>query len=298
MVADTLALAKKGLPRSHRPLRIVSVDDEDWRLEIVEIVVSAYFKGVTVQSFRDAEEAWQELLRTAPDLLIADDIMGNLNGRDIVRRLADRKAAYPIIVIQGWPEGDQWVLDCVKRGEDVTLLRAPYDAESLLRAVESGLKISRDTTGPVGVVPHPRRTRPLRIVILDDEPFACDALRMVLQFDLPNAEILTFTNVAAALEELEREDPDLFTTDFEHPGTKGDELLQILAERKAKYPVFVISSYGESLASNDFLKRFLDQGLNVSLVSKPFSVEELRSLLLKHIRPSDNPERQIWKGAP
>lgn len=152
MVADTLALAKEGPPRSQRSLRIVSVDDEPMRLEFVEVIVSGYFKGVTVQSFRDAEDSWQVLSRTDPDLLITDDLMGKLTGEDIVRRLADRKVAYPIIVINGYgPERDQWVLDCAKRGVNVTMLRAPFSVESLARAVESGLKISRDAAGPVQV---------------------------------------------------------------------------------------------------------------------------------------------------
>jgi TPR repeat protein len=155
MVADTLALAKERPPRTQRPLRIVSVDDEDVRLELMEIAISRYFKGATVQSFRDAEEAWQELSQTDPDLLITDDIMGKLNGDEIVQRLADRKVAYPIIVIQGYPERDQWVLDCVKRGEHVTLLRAPFHLETFLRAIESGLKISRDTARPVEGAVHP-----------------------------------------------------------------------------------------------------------------------------------------------
>jgi DNA-binding NtrC family response regulator len=249
-----------------------------------------------VQSFRDAEEAWQELSRIDPDLLITDDIMGELNGDEIVRRLADRKVAYPIIVIQGYPKGDQWVLDCMKRGENVTLLRAPYSCESLVRAVESGLRISRDTPGRVEITTEPLKTSPPRIVVLDDEPLTCDALRMVLHLELPYAEILTFTSVEAALGELQREDPDLFTTDYEHSGMRGDELLQLLAARKAKYPVFLISSYGESLASNDFLERFLYQGLNVSLLSKPFLVEQLRALLSKHLDPRNGPK--FRKGAP
>lgn len=116
MVADTLALVKKGPPRSQRPLRIISVDDEEYRLELVEITISRYFKGVTVQSFQDAEEAWQELSRIDPDLLITDDIMGKLTGHEIVRRLADRKVAYPIIVHSGLdrPETEQWVSDTLE----------------------------------------------------------------------------------------------------------------------------------------------------------------------------------------
>jgi two-component system response regulator (stage 0 sporulation protein F) len=161
MVADTLALVKKEPPRSQRPLRIVSVDDEDCRLKIVEIIISRNFNGVTVQSFRDAEEAWQELLRTDPDLLITDDIMPGLTGEDIVRRLEDRKVAYPIIVINAFgPQRDQWVNDCAKRGLDVTLLPAPYGVETLVRAVESGLRISRDTKAPVEIAPRTEKRTP------------------------------------------------------------------------------------------------------------------------------------------
>ena len=133
-----------------RPLRIVSVDDDEYRLEMVETnMIPRCFKGATVQSFLDAEEAWQELSRTDPDLLITDDdkIMGKLNGDEIVRRLADREVTYPIVVISALvgPETEQWVSDCVQRGVDVTLLRAPFDGESLARALESGLSISRDS---------------------------------------------------------------------------------------------------------------------------------------------------------
>ncbi len=177
MVADTLALAKKDPPSKSRPLRIVSVDDEAWRLENVELAVSVYFKNVAVQSFQDAEEAWQELSRTDPDLLITDDLMGKLTGEEIVRRLANRKVAYPIVVINGYgPERDEWVLDWVKRGVDVTLLCSPYDLESLARAVESGLRISRDTTGAVEMAGHRAPAPGEDAEALYQEAYAYDAL--------------------------------------------------------------------------------------------------------------------------
>ena len=439
MVADTLALVRREPPHINRPLRIVMVDDDEYRFHMVEMAISLYFKGVTVQSFLDAEEALQELSQTDPDLLITDDIMPKLQGEDIVRRLADRKVAYPIIVYSGWdgPETEQWVSEYAGSGLNVALVQilAPSHPENLLRALESALRIPRDSATPDETKPiknqtktlkprgkllivddedgvrqcmrvifedeydlflagdgptaielakqndidvavtdlrmagmsgievleqlkslkpdieviimtgyetadtrrqalrlgacdyintpfdcstmraaiskamqHRRleseiaaarkqsssnmervadltlQTRPLRIVILDDEPFVCDAIRVMLHFDLPNAEILTFTNAEAALEELEREDPDLFTTDFEHPGTRGDELLQILAKRKVKYPVFVISAY----APEDVLL-YAGPDLNVTLLRKPVTMEQLRALLLKHLGPARTP---------
>jgi len=128
------------------------------------------------------------------------------------------------------------------------------------------------------------RTRPLRIVTMDDEPFMGEAMKMMLRFDLPNAEILNFTDAEAALEELEREAPDLFTTDWHHPGMlNGDGLLRILASWVVKYPIFVISASAESLEASGMVKEYADRGLNVTLLSKPFLLHDLRRLMSAHL---------------
>ena len=157
MVADTLSLAKKA-----PLLKVVVVDDEEWRLEMVEMNIRFYFDGITVQTFQASNEGWQELLPKDPDLLITDDIMGKFNGEDIVRRLADRRVAYPIIVISGWdgPETEQWVSEYSGGALNVTLVQilAPSFPENLVRALESGLKISRKTIGkPVEIATHHER---------------------------------------------------------------------------------------------------------------------------------------------
>jgi DNA-binding NtrC family response regulator len=134
----------------------------------------------------------------------------------------------------------------------------------------------------------PHRNRPLRIVMLDDEPCVLDALKIMMQFVFNDTKILTCTDGKEALQELAQEAPDLFTTDWAHPTFPGEALLRVLAEKKVKYPIFVISARAEYIEANDLLGGYLDQGLNVSLLSKPFTLEQLRSLLLKHLDPSDN----------
>jgi TPR repeat protein/response regulator RpfG family c-di-GMP phosphodiesterase len=129
-----------------------------------------------------------------------------------------------------------------------------------------------------------RSPRSLRIVMLDDEPLVLDALKMMLEFDHPSSFVLTFTNAESALQELEWEEPDLFTTDWNHPGKLcGDSLLRVLAGRGVKYPIFVITAYAECIAEKDGLKGLLDQGLNVTLLSKPFLMEDLRRLIAEHV---------------
>jgi TPR repeat protein len=135
-----------------------------------------------------------------------------------------------------------------------------------------------------------RCPRPLRIVMLDDEFLVLDALKMMLGFDLPNSFSLTFADAESALQELEWKDPDLFTTDWCHAGRlNGDGLLRILADRQVEYPVFVISAFAGTIEEG-LLKQLVDQGLNVTLLSKPFLMDDLRRLLSRHLG-LDYPER-------
>ena len=144
---------------------------------------------------------------------------------------------------------------------------------------------------------QPCKVRPLRIVMLDDEPLLLDATKMLLHHDYNDARILTFTNAEEALQELTREDPDLLTTDWNHLGRlHGDGLLQLLAARKVKYPIFVISAAIEAIRATDFLREYKDQGLNITFLPKPFTMEQLSPLLLKHLDPGDG--LTLRKGAP
>jgi TPR repeat protein len=160
MIADTLALVNKESFHNAKPLRIVLIDDEEWRLELWQEVISRFFHNVTAQSFQNPEKGWDHLSRTNPDLLITDDIMdypmgfrgdtaNRFNGEDIVRRLAERKVTYSIIVFSGWdgPETQQWVSEYAARGLNVVLHRylQHHDVvETFVRVLEAALKISRD----------------------------------------------------------------------------------------------------------------------------------------------------------
>src|SRR6266581_8761111 len=75
MVADALEFAKQ------KPPRIVLVDDEKWILMLYETIVPRCFKNVTLKAFQHRDEAWQELLRADPDLLITDMRNDNVPGQ-------------------------------------------------------------------------------------------------------------------------------------------------------------------------------------------------------------------------
>jgi CheY-like chemotaxis protein len=132
MVADTFALAKKGLPRSQRPLRIVFVDDDDVILEMVGSLIRDWLKNLTLLSYQDGETAWQELLRTDPDLLITDVVRSGMTGCEMLPLLAQRKVKYPILVHSGYATETQ-VRQWAGPDLNVTFLRKPYSADEFRR---------------------------------------------------------------------------------------------------------------------------------------------------------------------
>lgn len=132
--------------------------------------------------------------------------------------------------------------------------------------------------------PQPGHKRPLRIVITDDEPFVLDALKMALKLVVHDATILSFDSAKEALVESGRQEPDLFTTDYMHPGITGAETLQTLAARKVKHPVFVISA----CEPEEEVLLFAGPDLDVTLLRKPFLLADFRHLMSIHFGLGDH----------
>jgi two-component system response regulator (stage 0 sporulation protein F) len=122
-----------------RPPKIVIVEDEDCLLEMLGIMILDKHKSAIVQKFQDSNEAWQELLREDPDILIIDDKMPGLTGEDIVRRLIDRKAAYPIIVVSGWGPTEEWARAYTDKKPNITFLGYPFTVEQLYESLSKYL---------------------------------------------------------------------------------------------------------------------------------------------------------------
>ena len=74
----------------------------------------------------------------------------------------------------------------------------------------------------------------LRILVVDDEPFVCDAVKMMLTFDGHFVE--TASNGKDALGMFQVGKYDLIITDFAMPSMKGDALaMEIKARRVARF---------------------------------------------------------------
>src|SRR5215475_7188116 len=111
-----------------------------------------------------------------------------------------------------------------------------------------------------------------RILVVDDEPFVCDAVKMMLAFD--GHDVVTASNGNEALGLFDKDKFDLVITDFAMPGMKGDELAAAVKARSPHQPIVMITAYAEMLHSAGKSLPGVDY-----VVSKPFLLEHLREAL-------------------
>jgi DNA-binding response OmpR family regulator len=127
------------------PLKVVLVDDEPGILDCLEFVIRSWFQNLALLRFTNGSEAWQELSRTDPDLLITDDMMPVLDGGSLCLRLLERKVCYPIIVYSSWEPTEKWVADCALQGLNIYFLPMPFQLESLRgKIVEAGFFLPQE----------------------------------------------------------------------------------------------------------------------------------------------------------
>jgi two-component system cell cycle response regulator CpdR len=111
-----------------------------------------------------------------------------------------------------------------------------------------------------------------QILVVDDEPAVCDAIKMMLKFD--GHEVQTANGSKAALFLLEQGKFDLIIMDYSMPGMKGDELAAVIKQRLPHQPIIMITAYAEMLKSSSDPLPGVD-----FILSKPFSLADLREAI-------------------
>jgi CheY-like chemotaxis protein len=110
-----------------------------------------------------------------------------------------------------------------------------------------------------------------RILVVDDEAFVCEAVKMMLNFD--GHLVQTAGSPKEALEVFEVGKFDLVITDYSMPAMKGDALAQAIKLRDPKQPVVMITAYAEVLPPSL-------SGVD-HIIGKPFLLENLREAIAK-----------------
>lgn len=135
--------------------------------------------------------------------------------------------------------------------------------------------------------------RPLRILIVDDEP----AIRRYLKTSLSAQDYLISEaeDGEQALAALKREKPDLLVLDLGLPGIDGLEVIKTLRAAGSALPIVVLSVRDDE----DGKIRALDLGAD-DYVTKPFGIGELLARIraaLRH-RLQQEGEKPVFKSGP
>ena len=117
---------------------------------------------------------------------------------------------------------------------------------------------------------------PRRILVVDDEPQVCEAVKMLLEFD--GHKVTTAGGGQEALQLLTVASFDLVITDYSMPQMKGDQLAKTIKALYPGQPVIMITAYAEALEATG---KPVD-GVDL-LISKPFMLEDLRAAVLRSI---------------
>jgi CheY-like chemotaxis protein len=113
-----------------------------------------------------------------------------------------------------------------------------------------------------------------QILVVDDEPAVCDAIKMMLEHD--GHKVQTAKSGREALALLEQRRFDLVTTDFFMPEMKGDALAVAIKQRQPNLPVLMIS--GNAIMSKSSGNPLTGVDL---VIGKPFLLEQLREAIAK-----------------
>jgi len=88
-------------------------------------------------------------------------------------------------------------------------------------------------------------TRPLKVLLIDDERPALDELAFLLDRDPRVGEVLTCDSAADALRTLHDVEVDAVFLDVQMPGLSGLELAQVLARFRVPPPVVFVTAHDE-----------------------------------------------------
>jgi two-component system OmpR family response regulator/two-component system alkaline phosphatase synthesis response regulator PhoP len=118
-------------------------------------------------------------------------------------------------------------------------------------------------------MPEPTKSS-RRIMVVDDEPLVCDAVRMLLSLDGHKVE--TALSGELALGKFEPGKYDLIVLDYAMPVMKGDQLAATIRERAPQQPILMLTAHGEQVRASASAMKVIDLVLD-----KPFQLDTLRA---------------------
>jgi len=194
----------------------------------------------------------------------------------------------------------------MNESDNFALVPRPADA---LEKAEPGTKrvLAGMVTETLALARKAQRRKPT-VIVVDDEDWFLGMVERLIQNWFGEVTVLTFQNRDEAWQELSRADPDLLVTDMNNDNTpqylnfgmrfgmSGWKMLPLLAERRAKFPILVVSGSFLMEGVEDRARQCAGPDLNISFLAKPFTTEQFNSEMFKHFGPRENFQPRLREG--
>lgn len=116
--------------------RVYAIDDDAAVLEVVQMMLRA--AGYDVRAYQSSAQFVAEAGQLPPGVVVTDQVMNQVEGIEIQRRLSARPNDFRVILVTAFPRTSLAVA-AMKSGA-VTVLDKPFDRRELLEAVEEGFR--------------------------------------------------------------------------------------------------------------------------------------------------------------
>src|SRR5918999_523550 len=134
--------------------------------------------------------------------------------------------------------------------------------------------------------------KPLRVLIVDDDPALLQALPETLRLRMGGVTVETADSAAAALQRIVEREFDAIVTDIKMPGMDGLQLLAEIRSRSPDTPTLIITGHGE----NELAVRALRGGAS-DFIQKPidrdYFVAALYRAVRAHVESRQAKDRQL-----
>lgn len=116
------------------------VDDEEVIASTLELILVA--KGFNARSFVDPLEALKQAESAAPDLLITDVMMPEMNGIELAIQVTQRHPHCKILLFSGHASAEDLYSNAKSKGYDFELLTKPVHPNTLIQRISELFGIS------------------------------------------------------------------------------------------------------------------------------------------------------------
>jgi two-component system response regulator FixJ len=116
--------------------RVYAIDDDAAVLEVVQMMLRQ--AGYDVRAYQSSAQFVSEAAQLPPGVVVTDQVMNQVEGIEIQRRLSARPSDFRVILVTAFPRTSLAVA-AMKSGA-VTVLDKPFDRRELLEAVEEGFR--------------------------------------------------------------------------------------------------------------------------------------------------------------